>query len=164
MPEIRKATPADMPELLRVYAAARETMRRTGNPTQWGTSRPSPETLEEDIRLERLYVLGSGERVAAAFAFFIGPEASYERIRGRWLNREPYGVIHRIASDGSEKGVLARCVAWCGERIGNLRIDTHEDNRIMRRLLERNGFLPCGEILAEDGTPRIAYQRTPQEE
>ena len=94
-----------------------------------------------------------------AFVFFHGPEPSYEAIDGHWLNLEPYSVIHRIASDGSHRGVLARCLAWCEGQTKNLRIDTHRDNRVMRHLLEKNGFIPCGTILAEDGTPRIAYQK-----
>lgn len=157
--KVRLACPKDLPELLRIYAAAREAMRRSGNPTQWGNNRPSQETLEEDIRLGRLYALETGERLVGAFVFFQGPEPSYEAIDGHWLNLEPYSVIHRIASDGSHRGVLARCLAWCEGQTKNLRIDTHRDNRVMRHLLEKNGFIPCGTILAEDGTPRIAYQK-----
>lgn len=157
--EIREALPTDLPELLRVYAAAREAMRQSGNPTQWGKDRPTRETLEEDIRRGRLFVLAEGEQVAAAFAFFPGPEPLYKEIKGRWLNEEPYGVIHRIASDGSQRGVLGRCIAWCWERIANLRIDTHRDNHIMQKLLEKNGFVLCGEVLADNGTPRLAYHK-----
>ena len=61
--KVRLACPKDLPELLRIYAAAREAMRRSGNPTQWGNNRPSQETLEEDIRLGRLYALEAGEKL-----------------------------------------------------------------------------------------------------
>ena len=71
--KVRLACPKDLPELLRIYAAAREAMRRSGNPTQWGNNRPSQETLEEDIRLGRLYALEAGERLVGAFVFFQGP-------------------------------------------------------------------------------------------
>ena len=43
--------------------------------------------------------------------------------------------------------------------IKNIRIDTHEDNRIMQHLLDKYGFAKCGCIYVEDGTPRIAYQK-----
>ncbi len=157
--EIRKALPGDLPEILRVYAAARETMKRTGNPTQWGEDRPSPATLEEDIRRGNLYLAEEAGRIVGAFAFILGVDEAYEKLRGEWLNSLPYGVIHRLASDGIAKGVLARCLAFCSELEGNIKIDTHGDNRIMQHLLEKNGFVRCGEILAEDGSPRIAYQR-----
>lgn len=40
----------------------------------------------------------------------------------------------------------------------NLRIDTHEENKVMRHLIEKSGFAECGIIRVEDGSPRIAYQ------
>ena len=55
--EVRTAVPGDLPELLRIYAAAREAMKRAGNPTQWGDHRPSRETLEEDIRQNDLFLM-----------------------------------------------------------------------------------------------------------
>ena len=42
----------------------------------------------------------------------------------------------------------------------NLRIDTHKDNKIMINLIEKAGFERCGTIYVDDGTPRIAYQKT----
>ena len=46
------------------------------------------------------------------------------------------------------------CLGLCG----NIRIDTHRDNRTMRHLIEKSGFARCGLIHVEDGSPRIAYQ------
>lgn len=157
--EIRKAVPGDLPELLRIYAAARETMRRTGNPNQWGKDRPAPAALAEDIRRGDLYLALEEGRAAGAFVFRPGPEGSYEAIRGEWQEAGPYWVIHRVASDGTVRGFLGRCLDFCGRTAGNLKIDTHRDNRVMQHLLEKHGFRPRGEILAEDGSPRIAYQR-----
>ena len=37
---IRKATPADRPEILEIYSRARQFMRETGNPSQWGDTYP----------------------------------------------------------------------------------------------------------------------------
>ena len=70
----------------------------------------------------------------------------------------PYGVIHRVASDGRMPGVFRRCAAFCRARCANLRIDTHHDNHTMQRLIEGAGFRRCGVIYVEDGSPRIAYQ------
>ena len=41
----------------------------------------------------------------------------------------------------------------------NVKGDTHEDNYVMQKVFEKNGFRRCGIIYVEDGTPRIAYQR-----
>ena len=67
-------------------------------------------------------------------------------------------VIHRIASDGVCSGVLASAVRFAMERTGSLRIDTHENNRIMRQLLGEYGFTYCGIIYLENGEERLAFQ------
>ena len=52
----RGATRSDLPEILKIYARAREAMAAAGNPAQWGTSFPPEELLKEDIDSNRLFV------------------------------------------------------------------------------------------------------------
>lgn len=156
---IRKATPADLGQILAVYQAARTFMAANGNPTQWGTTYPAPELLDEDIRLGRLFVDTVQERVCGVFMFAIGDDPTYTYIEdGKWLDASAYGVIHRVASDGTTRGVLDRCVAFCRTQAPHLRIDTHADNHVMQKLVTRAGFTRCGTIYVEDGSPRIAYE------
>lgn len=156
---IRSATPADLPALLDVYRAARSFMATSGNPTQWGNSYPAPELLEEDIRLGRLFVDTVGGRICGAFMFAIGDDPTYSCIEnGAWLDGSAYGVIHRVASDGTVSGVLQRCLSFCRSRCSHLRIDTHADNHVMQKLLSAADFTHCGTIYVEDGSPRIAYE------
>ena len=157
----RGATRSDLPEILKIYARARETMAAAGNPTQWGTSFPPEELLKEDIDSNRLFVYLVNGELEAVFAFILGPDPTYAVIEdGQWLNDTlPYGTIHRLASAGHRKGVTDEVITWCLEHCESLRADTHEDNKIMQHLLEKNGFARCGIILADDGKPRIAYQK-----
>ena len=53
---------------------------------------------------------------------------------------------------------MEKCKAFALSHVSELRADTHEDNKIMQAVLERNGFEKCGIIYIEDGSPRIAYQ------
>ncbi len=46
---IETAQEQDLPELLHIYARARELMRQSGNPTQWGDSWPPEEVLRRDL-------------------------------------------------------------------------------------------------------------------
>ena len=155
---IRKATAADLPEILRIYAAARAYMKASGNPTQWGDHHPAQPLLEEDIRLGRLYVEEDGG-LHGVFALLFGDDPTYAVIEGgSWLSDAPYATIHRIAADGQRPGFFPRAVRYCLGLCGNLRIDTHADNRIMQRLIARSGFTKCGTVYMEDNTPRIAYQ------
>lgn len=79
---------------------------------------------------------------------------------GEWIGDADYGVIHRIASDGSVKGVGTFCINWAFEQCGHLRIDTHTDNKVMQNLLRKLGFTQCGIIhVVEDNYPRFAYEK-----
>ena len=156
---IRKALPGDLPEILRVYEAARAYMRASGNPDQWGYDYPPEDMLENDIKIGQLYI-GEDEsgKIRLSFALIPGNDPTYNYIEGAWLNDEPYAAIHRVASDGEKKGAFAACANFCAQNHKNLRIDTHEANLTMQHVMEKFGFVKCGRIYLENGDPRIAYQ------
>jgi len=136
-------------------------MRENGNPDQWRDDHPAREIIDEDIVDGLSYVCVRDEAIAAVFYFNIEIDPTYAEIDGRWLNDEPYGVIHRIArARGVEgQGSGAFCIEWCLKHCGNLRIDTHRDNAPMINLLIRLGFIYCGTIWLEDGDERLAFQK-----
>lgn len=159
---VRKTTPGDFRQLKEIYAYARIQMKQCGNPSQWGDDRPSESVLAEDIRKGESYLLETEQNglVCGAFTFIIGNDPTYRTIEdGHWLNEDPYGTIHRIAGNGRAGNLFGECLSFCMSQIPNIRIDTHEDNLIMRHLLEKNHFVKCGIIYVEDGSPRIAYQK-----
>ena len=45
------------------------------------------------------------------------------------------------------------------KKIPSIRVDTHEDNIGMQKLLEKCGFEKCGIIHLENGDPRVAYEK-----
>lgn len=158
---IRKTTMHDIPELLEIYAGARDFMRRNGNPHQWWDYYPPRGILEEDVSFGRGYaVVNDNGKILATFMFQIGEDEMYNVIEnGAWLNNDAYGVIHRVASSGVVKGMLPVIVGFCSDFCDNIRMDTHEDNKIMQHLLEKNGFIRCGTVHIFNGDPRIAYQK-----
>ncbi len=157
---IRLSRPKDFEEIMALYDIGRAYMRKTGNAAQWTNGYPYPSMIQEDIRLGRSYVLEAEGRLQAVFALIWGEDPTYQKIEGAWLqDQAPYGAIHRIASRGELPGAGARCIQWCLNLCGDIRMDTHKDNSPMRRLLERLGFSYCGEIICDDGTPRRAYQK-----
>lgn len=94
------------------------------------------------------------------FYYKEGRDRTYDVIEGgEWLSEAPYGVVHRITSDGTVKGTASFCLDWAFRKCGNLRIDTHRDNVVMQNLLKKNGFSYCGIIHVEDGSERLAYQK-----
>ena len=154
---------ADLPEIREVYAYARELMKKNGNPTQWGDKFPPEEKILWDIEHGTGYaVVDDNGVICGVFAFIIGPDPTYAVIEdGKWLNdNDEYGTIHRIATNGKTHGVFDACIDYCQSQIGNLRIDTHQDNKAMLHLITSRGFQRCGIIYtSDDGTPRIAFQR-----
>lgn len=157
----RGARRSDLDAIMQIYARARQEMAASGNPTQWGTSFPPQDLIEEDIDTNRLFVYLHNGEMEAVFAFVLGPDPTYAKIEdGQWLNDAlPYGTIHRLASSGKSKGVASAVIEWCLEHCQSLRADTHADNQIMQHLLEKNGFTRCGVIHVRDGSPRFAYQK-----
>ena len=162
--EIRRSTEQDFDRMMAIYAHARAFMAAHGNPNQWGpTNWPPEELIHRDISTGNSYVCEHEGRVVGTFYFIQGKdiEPTYARIvDGAWADDSPYGVVHRIAADGSVKGVGAYCINWAFDQCGHMRIDTHNDNAVMQRLLEKLGFQRRGTIFVrEDNDPRIAYEK-----
>lgn len=158
--EIRKARYGDLPALMILYANARTFMSEHGNPDQWWGGYPKRELLESDIEAGQLYVCVESEQIHAVFVLALGDDPTYAVIEGAWKNDCPYGTLHRIASSGERRGMTDWIVQWAFAQTGNLRADTHALNLPMQKAFERNGFVHCGTIWVEDGTPRMAYHKT----
>ena len=158
---IRKSGKEDIPYILPVIESAREYMRLNNNHNQWINGYPGEKEVVNDICAGNSYVgLDMKGEIVMTFAFIKGEEPTYRNIyEGEWLNNEEYGTIHRIASNGKVKGVLNAACNFCFQKVGNIRIDTHEDNVPMLRALENLSFLRCGIINCQDGSPRIAFQK-----
>lgn len=155
---IRKAEEKELDAIEAVYAHARRFMKENGNPTQWGDRYPPRAMLEDDIRRGELYVMEEDGRIVGVFLLAIGEDPTYQVIEdGQWRRQEPYGTIHRLASNGSAKGVAAACYEFCKQKCAYLRADTHRDNLPLQHTVEKAGFRRCGIIHIADGTPRIAY-------
>ena len=157
---IRKAEERDISRITEIYAHARAFMAKNGNATQWSGGYPGEDVIRADIAAGTLHVCEREGKVAAVFAFILGEDPCYAVIDGAWHAARPYGTIHRIASDGTAKGMARFVFDWCAQQIDYLRIDTHENNRVMQHLITKSGFTFCGHITADDGTDRLAYQYT----
>lgn len=163
---IQKTQKKDIPAVLEIYQDARSYFKSNSIP-QWQGDYPNEIDIDQDIK-------EGGSCIAIDHGIVIGTcfislqnDHNYDYIeKGKWLNDNRYGVIHRIAVRSSYKGrgiadlFVNEAVKWAQQAgIRDLRADTHERNASMRRMLEKNGFKACGIIYVEDGTPRIAYQK-----
>lgn len=161
-PFITHSREEDIEEIMSVYESAKSFMRREGNMTQWTGGYPSREIILRDMVAGNhfSYKDPSTGQLLMVFSFIKGDDPTYACIEdGEWLNNEPYGTVHRIASSGHQGGMLERCLGYCAGQVDNLRIDTHSDNHSMQKALQRTGFTRCGIIYIADGSPRIAFQK-----
>lgn len=144
-----------------IYREARQIQLDSGNLHQWKEGYPSEDIVLSDIERGFSWAVEEGGAIVGAFSFIPGEDPTYKMIYdGAWIDAHaPYATIHRLGSTMKSKGVAAACFEWCWERIHNLRIDTHEDNAIMRHCIEKAGFRYCGVIYLLNGDPRLAYQK-----
>ena len=162
--EIRHSAEGDFCQIMKIYEYARHFMAEHDNPNQWGPTNWPPEKLiRSDIADGNSYVCVYENRIVGTFFFHQGKdiEPTYRVIEdGAWLDNSPYGVIHRLAGDGSIKGIGRFCIEWAFKQCGHLRVDTHGDNKVMQNLLEKSGFIYCGIIhVLNDDYPRLAYEK-----
>ena len=160
---IRLATKEDSTFILEIYEHARQLMRSYGSP-QWPSHYPSIQTVKSDMDKNALYVLELNSTILGVMSVF-DYESTYEKIEGKWLSNKPYKVIHRIAThkDYYKKGVSHQMIEHVLGHMGkeSIRIDTHELNAPMQKLLLKMGFTYCGIIILNqsEDNQRLAYQK-----
>lgn len=158
---IRPSKTTDVEPIMAIYERARAFMEASGNGGQWINGYPQRSLVQQDVEQGHSYVCcNEDDEVLAVFYFAIEAEPNYAKIyQGQWQNDDTYGVVHRIAVSGSQKGVASVCLDWCFQQISNIRIDTHKDNLAMQKVLQKLGYAYCGIIHLADGAERLAYQK-----
>ena len=164
--EFRKSKVEDIPEIMRIIKEAQEYFKSKGI-DQWQDGYPNEDNLKGDISADESYVmLIDGEIVGTAAISFRG-ESTYDKIyEGEWLIDRKYGVVHivDVINEFKGQGLSHKIMKFSEDKCkelgySSIKIDTHEENFVMRGLLEKNGFEYCGIILLEDGAERVAYEK-----
>ena len=159
MTTIRHTTAADIEAVMQMYDHSRNVMRANGNHTQW-VGYPTRDYVEEDIRCGASRIIEANGQPIGTFAVVPGVEPTYGVIaHGRWIdNVTPYATVHRIAAMPNTHGIADVAFAYSKEQYDHLRVDTHADNHAMRHIMDKEGFVYCGIVFMDDGSPRVAYE------
>ena len=163
---IRLAEKRDIDRIMQIIGDARESIGRLGI-DQWQYGYPTRDIVKEDIMLERSFVVLENDEICATFALMFHGEPTYKKIYcGAWLSDGEYLALHRIAINSAfrGKGIAEKIVMFLCEYANengysSIRVDTHQGNLPMRRMLEKNGFEYCGTIRLLDGQERVAYEK-----
>lgn len=164
--KFRKADKSDVNNIMNIIQQAQEYFKEEGI-DQWQNNYPNPETIKNDIDNEESYVLIKDNNIVGTTAVSFEGEPTYNSIYdGSWLSNDKYATIHRVAVDNKHKGLgLASEIINQAEKlcikngIQSIKVDTHEDNISMQKLLKKCNFKYCGVIYLEDKSKRIAFEK-----
>ena len=163
----RKTEAADLDGVMEIVRQAQASLKARGI-DQWQNGYPDRPAIEADIARGWSYVLADGERVLGTTAISFAGEPTYDTIyQGAWGTEAPeYAFLHRIAVSGACKGkgvpslFFQELERQARERgLPCLRGDTHRENKIMQRVMEKNGLSYRGVIYLEDGGERLAFEK-----
>ena len=171
--QIRPTTRNDLDTVMSIIEEARRTIAALGI-NQWQNGSPNRAMIEEDIALGQSRAVTLDGEIVGTFALIFDGEPTYRVIeQGSWSLPDrtesgewSYLAIHRVAVSVASRGTgvstaIIRHAEDTARSLGrtSLRIDTHEGNVVMRRMLEKHGFVHRGVIHLENGDPRVAYEK-----
>lgn len=162
----RIATASDKDKIMEIIKQAQEYLKIKGV-DQWQDNYPNLNIIKDDIDKRKSYVLEENGTIVATVAVSFNDEKTYDKIyNGKWITENDYAVIHRIAVANNYKGkrisseILAHIEKMClRKNVHSIKVDTHEQNESMRKMLSNNGFRYCGIIYLENGNERVAYEK-----
>lgn len=171
---IRATTPKDIDGVMTIIEEARGTIAALGI-NQWQNGSPNRAMITEDMALGQGRVVTEDDgAIIGTFALIYTGEPVYDVIcDGAWLGADKaadgsvaYIAIHRVAVSVARRGSgISTAIIGYAEEFArilgktSLRIDTHEGNVVMRRMLEKHGFVHCGTVYLQNGDPRVAYEK-----
>lgn len=164
--EFRKSNEADINNIMSIIKQAQTYFKEHGI-NQWQNNYPNTETINNDIANNNSYVLLKDNKIVATVAVSFDGEKTYNSIyEGEWISNNEFAVIHRIAVDNNYKGlglssqIIKSVEKLClSKDVCSIKVDTHEKNISMQKLLKKNNFQYCGIIYLEDGSKRMAFEK-----
>lgn len=162
---IRKGTIKDRDQILKIYNDAKDFINSYNSP-QWQDGYPNLDTFLSDVKNDRLYVYEIGDLVVACASFHHYDQDYNEIYDGSWLtSSNNYIAVHTIAvlREFHGKGISNQFFEYAFDNfpIDSIRIDTHEQNVPMIKMLNRVGFHYCGVVYLriKKDNKRLAFER-----
>ena len=148
---LRTAKKYELERVMKIIEDGKEFLKEQGV-NQWQHGSPSRDEIINDINERISYVYEkSGEIVATAMLTIF--DADYENYPTFWSENSSYLAIHRLATSkqfrnqGIAREFMEDIYLFAkSQNIKYLRIDTHLDNKIMRKFLSGFGFEEKGII------------------
>ena len=148
---LRTTKEYELERVMKIIEEGREFLKEQGV-NQWQHGSPSRDVIINDTNAGISYIYEkSGELVATAMLTTL--DEDYENYPTFWSENSSYLAIHRLATSkqfrnqGIAREFLEAIYLFAkSQNIKYLRIDTHLDNKIMRKFLSGFGFEEKGVI------------------
>lgn len=161
---LRAATLSDSEIIWTILQQAIEQRRLDGS-TQWQDGYPNPTSIQSDIENGYGFVLQQDDTVIAYAAVIKNNEPAYAAIAGKWLTNDDFLVVHRVAVSNTAKGkgIATRLFQLLepfaiSRQVFSIKVDTNFDNIPMLKILDRLGYIYCGEVFFR-GSARKAFEK-----
>lgn len=165
---IKKAEKQHLPQMMEIIEDAKTLLKKDGS-SQWQDGYPDQTALQMDIDKGDCYLLMVDDEIAGTATLVAGEDPNYAVIyEGEWQEASlPYAAIHRIAISGKFRGLQLGKLFFSNlislayaKGIEHIRIDTHEINQRMQKLVLSFGFTYRGIIYVSAGIEgkRKAYE------
>lgn len=162
--EFRKALVTEQSRIWEILEQAIVRRKEDGS-QQWQDGYPNPDVVRKDIGAGVGFVLIENGVIAGYAAVLINDEPTYADIEGKWLTNEDFVVVHRVAvaQNYLGRGLSGKIFGYIEEyatnnNIHSVKVDTNFDNIAMMKILEKRGYVYCGEVYFR-GSPRRAYEK-----
>ncbi|WP_261512108.1 GNAT family N-acetyltransferase [Chryseobacterium paludis] len=139
--------------------------RKADGSTQWQNGYPNADTVESDIAKGFGFVLTVDEAVAVYVALIFNDEPAYSTIEGAWLSNGEFVVVHRVAvsEEFAGQGLVKKLFEHIedytkSQGVQSVKVDTNYDNIAMLKILEKQGYSYCGEVVLAGGV-RKAFEK-----
>lgn len=164
--KLRKSVNEDINNIMQIIDEAKEALKEQGI-DQWQNGYPNADVIRNDILNNDSYVFIKNNEIVATLAVSFDGEKTYDKIYdGDWISNDEFAVIHRIAITSKYKGtgiaseIIKMIEAICLDKdVHSIKVDTHEFNIPMQKLLKKNDFKYCGVIYLEDKSKRVAFEK-----
>lgn len=153
---IRLATINDLDSAYKVIEDAKKVFKENGS-NQWQDydGYPSLKTLSDDLKRNELFVYELDNKIIGVMVISSKHEEAYDYIYdGKWLSDDlNYVVLHRIAvlkeyrGLGYSKKMMEYVINYAKvNNYSSIKVDTMVNNKEMRNLLVKSGFILVGKI------------------
>ena len=162
----RKANINDIDDIMVIIEDGRRFLKPQGG-DQWQNDYPNKNDILLDISDGVYFVLLNDDDDITAGCALTYHEDEYDTLKeGHWLSDLEYMVMHRCAVKERYRGLgygnalfeLFELEARKQEYY-SLRIDTHENNKVMRHLLKKNNFIECGKAILKPNKDRLVFEK-----